>query len=146
MKLNIFIYSLKIWLTSVILSPVVLIGIGFITSGRYNHIKLPYDFYWYAIGLFAGLAFSLPSVAIFGLVAYGVAAINGNLLVKKLILSIAGILLTGMAIILVKKVFSPTELIVVTGTYGVFIMAGIWFYNVKTEDDIRDIPNNREFT
>jgi len=114
-----FIYSFRVWMTSFFLGPLVYYPVQLIMEPQYPHR--------FGYGLSALIfLFSLPSFILSIFIVALVRAITINQFNRKLILSIAGILLTAMPLYLLGWKQQFTEYTIV---YGSIVVIGIWFYN-----------------
>lgn len=92
--------------------------------------QYPHQF-GYGVGFI--LLFSLPSFILSIVIVSLVRAIAINRLFRKLILSIAGVLLTAMPLYLLGWKLQFTEY---TIAYGSIVLIGIWFYRINETDHI----------
>lgn len=124
-----FIYSFRVWITSVLLGPLVYYPTQLIMEPQYPH-RFEYGFTLYAF------LFSLPSFILVTVIVLLVRAIPTNHLVKKLILSIAGVVLTAIPFYLIKGswVQQGTEYLI---AYGSIILIGICVYRLDAPNDGR---------
>jgi hypothetical protein len=127
------IYSLKVWLTSVVISPVLYIILEAIQKPRvYQNIEGGLGFILFSI--IYGLILSLISWILLWLSLYSLLMFNRDIIITKLWLSIIGAILTLLPFWLVLGYDDPNPL---TGTalwaasYCLVIIAGIWFYRLK---------------
>lgn len=121
-----FIYSFRVWITSVLLGPLVYYPTQLIMEPQYPH-RFEYGFTLYAF------LFSLPSFALATVIVLIIRGMPINQLFRKLILCVAGIVLTAMPFYLIKGswVQQGTEYLI---AYGSIIVIGIWVYRL-------DAPN-----
>ena len=132
-----FFYTVKVWQTSVWLSPVVIVFAGVMGTP---------DFGIMMIVAFMGMIFSLPSAALFGCSIYLLNGTKFNTLHKRIILSITGIALT----ILPFLFFPDTAEILkdckqIVGSYALIIVAGVWFYKLEKVPETEDSETEPEF-
>jgi len=130
------IYSLKVWLTSVIVAPLlnvlIMKTLGF-HVGEILSIKDGLSA-WITTSIVA-MSYSIPSWLLLWLSTYKVSKYETALVTKKFILSLVGVALTCVPVwILFFNVVAMTGYIVIWSTgYGLPIVAGIWYYKLKPE-------------
>ena len=119
---QVLIYSLKVWLTSVLLGPLLYYPAQIIIEPQYPH-QFHYDVKY-------GFIFSLPSLVVAIITVVLIKPIPTTLTVKKLLLSIVGVVLTAMPFYLLKGgwVQQGTEYLI---AYGSIIVIGIWVYRLE---------------
>ena len=125
-------YIIKIWLTSVTASPILLLIWATLTVGP----KQGSDFTLLFVIFLFGAVLSFPSLMIFYFVVRFALSKVGNTLQLKVILSIAGVLLTYIPFLIIDG-FHPLLDVdqlsrMLFATYGSMIIVGIWFYNIKS--------------
>ncbi|HEY4328004.1 MAG TPA: hypothetical protein VGN20_28730 [Mucilaginibacter sp.] len=128
-----FIYSLKVWLTGVILSPVLFTAIDIII-----HRNIYYD-YQNALGFIGysivyGLILSIPSWLLLWLAIIIVSKWGVAIELKKVALTVAGAVLSLLPFYLLfhnDDKSSDKDVCTWATTYCLVIIGGIWFYKFK---------------
>jgi hypothetical protein len=123
------IYSLKVWLTSVVLSPILYIIEEYLTHPGY--------YKWEGITGFVGLSFiysallSIPSYGLFAYMTYSINKLKTKILIKKIYLTVICTILCMFPFYLLDRgsIFLVSDL-----RWGCFycfvIIAAIWFYEL----------------
>jgi hypothetical protein len=126
MKTNIKYYVLRVWLTSVILSPVLVWLYYTCTDGSAPNAEL------ILLMLVWGSGLSLPSVLFLGMFCHYLVFRKNNVKEVKIWLTLIGIILT-YAPFFILNAGSFTDHSGVSALfwpYGVTIVAGVWFYRL----------------
>jgi hypothetical protein len=119
------IYSLKVWLTSVTLAPIILSLL--LPNPEGTSIDLPVLF----LTIFIGAFMSFPSATLFYVASR---AVNENkILTSKLLLTLLATFLTYLPIWIHSdfKIRYDKVTLVILSSYCAVIIAGIWFYKLK---------------
>ena len=127
-------YSLKVWLTAVLLGPILTrLGDALI------HPRYPFDFNsvfgFFGLTATYGLILSLPSWLLLLLTVWLTSFSDKSMHFKKVVITIAGCVLTVMPFYLVfghDDDAGGADLLVWTLSYTVVIVGAIWFYKLKT--------------
>jgi hypothetical protein len=125
-------FSLKVWLTSVIVSPALYL---FYDAFRV-HSKTNFEggLGFLLLSILYGIIISLPSWIILWFSTFSLFQLNYSTLVNKIWLSIIG---TGLTILPFLLLFGSDDPITYVTTvpwalsYNIVIVAGIWFYKLK---------------
>lgn len=127
-------YSLKVWLTTIVAGPFIAILIlSFLNPNTSHHLELFISLFYLTLG---GIFFCLPSWLLFWLLAGFINKRELKMDYKKLFISIVSIFLSFIpfAIMDAHALFSPnywpSELPWVASYFGVLITC-IWFYKLK---------------
>jgi hypothetical protein len=138
MKYNALKYSLKIWLTSVAIAPVLDLIISFLQGKIYYHTlqqQLSDSFFMYCVMVVFEIAFSFITWIIFLLSIQIIINYVSRQVVRTWIIFITGILLTLGTFTVV---LSPREILRNTDGFASIIFAtcfcigaGTWFYKLK---------------
>jgi hypothetical protein len=130
---QVFIYSLKVWLTGVVLSPILYVFVEFVFQPRYfDGFKAELGFIGYSIPY--GLILSIPSWFFLLTTLVIFEYTSASLLTKRIILSLVG---SAVAFAPFYLLFYSSEDIRWFDTflwgfsYIIIIVASIWFYNLK---------------
>jgi len=115
------IYSFSVWITSILLGPLFYYPLQLIMEPQYPH-RFTYSFTLYA------LIFSLPSFVLFMLIVLLVRVIPTNQLIKKLILSVAGVVLTAAPLYLIDGGLQTLAYFI---AYGSITVIGIWVFRLN---------------
>ncbi len=134
MKNNALVYSLKVWLTALLLGS---LGAGMTLYDKDSHISGLIS--WLGFVIFYGFFFSFPSFLILFLFVYRLNKKALSVINKKLILSGVGLTLTLLPFFMMIKLGfmdSWSDIFVIT-PYAIIIVFGIWFYklNPTTQTD-----------
>ena len=143
MKLAIL-YSIKIWLTSVVLSPVVFVfGDDLIHPNNSEWFYSALGFIGFSIVY--GLVLSIPCVIILFLFAGSLVYRKLDMIYKKLLLSIVGIVLSILPFYLLFR-GDDNRFDLYTFfwslSYCFFIVAGVWFYELEPAYKAKAIEKN----
>lgn len=133
MKTNILSYVLRVWLTSVVLSPIIVsLYMSWVENSPPDAELVPLMLMW-------GGALSVPSLLILGMLCHYLVHRKNNVKDVKIWLTIIGIILT-YAPFWVLNAFSfanNSGATVLFWPYCVTIVAGIWFYKLKGMGEVR---------
>ncbi|WP_461450132.1 hypothetical protein [Mucilaginibacter sp.] len=115
------IYSLKVWLTSLLLGPMLYYPVQTIIEPQYPH-QFHYDVKY-------GFYFSMPSFIVSIIAVVIVKHLSTTLVVKKLLLSVAGVVLAALPFYILKGswVQQGTEYLL---AYGSITLIAIWVYKL----------------
>jgi len=126
-------YSIKIWLTSVVISPVVFI-VGDCLTHPNNRIGLYGCLGFIGYSLAYGLVLSIPCWLILFLMAGSLVNRNLNMVYKKLLISIIGVALSILPFyLLFRNDDNGFDLytFIWSLSYCSFIIVGVWFYELE---------------
>ena len=131
------IYSLKVWLTCVVVSPVLYCNIealsesslskGLVADGGFFLYSLPF-----------GLVLSLPSWVMFWLSLHSVNMLNWGLVTTKLLISVIAVILTALPFVLLFGTDDPgsdKSLLIWPVCYCLVLVAGVWYYKLRPSAD-----------
>lgn len=128
-----FIYSLKIWLTSVFLGPVLYVVVeGLVDFKKFDGVKGQVGFIGYSIPY--GLILSMPSWFFLLCTLVIFEYTNAKNLTKLIFLSIVGVSLSYAPFYLLffnDDDFKWSDNFIWAGSYCLIIVSGIWLYNSK---------------
>ncbi|MDB4905039.1 MAG: hypothetical protein JWQ63_4320 [Mucilaginibacter sp.] len=121
-----FIYTLKVWWTAAIVSPILIL----IFLPNQNHSDNSQDFIITCLVVFVGAIYSVPSAILFYLTSRWVNKLKVYL--QKLILTVVSTVLTYLPFGLIKgiRLEFDNSTIVLLGSYYIVIVAGIWLYKL----------------
>jgi hypothetical protein len=128
-----FTYSIKVWLTAVVLGPVLDVLVEFILHPRYfDGVKAELGFIGYSIPY--GLILSIPSLFFLLTTLVIFEYTSAVVLTKRIVLSIVAILLTYTPFYLL--FYSADDIrwfdtFLWASSYCMIIVGAIWFYNLK---------------
>jgi len=121
------IYSLKVWLITILLGPVIYYSIQAFTDPVFRHHTNLVDFTTEVLKY--SIIFSLPSLILFSLLVFLINLLNYSMWVKKLILTIIGVLLIVLPLHAIKSYWGPW-IIQWTIAYGSIIITCIWSFKL----------------
>ena len=134
------VYSLKVWLTSVVVAPFLVLLIGLLGKmGEGVGIALAM--------LMLGTMFSLPSFLLLSLACWALTRMQSKIVMIKVELTLIGVLLTYIpffiindyAFLINRDELSRTFFVI----YSLLITFGIWFYKFKgASKEQTDIPDS----
>ena len=127
-------YSLKVWLTSVVLSPMLFLLIDSFTKHSQTNLEGGIGFILFSI--LYGLIISLLSWLLLWLSCYYLLRLSITQLTFKLILSFISSVLTALPFLLLfsrDDGFPDAFTIIWTLSYSIVIIGGVWFYRVKPD-------------
>ncbi|MBS1530954.1 MAG: hypothetical protein JSU01_11635 [Bacteroidetes bacterium] len=132
MKYRIGDYVIKVWLTSVITAPMLVVINALIGGGK---ITGPGDFNVFLVIILMGAILSLPSMALFYLACRLAIPRIRNTVMLKALLSITGVILTYIPFLIIDD-FHPLLNIDLLSkpffiTYALIIITGVWLYKIK---------------
>lgn len=125
---QVLIYSLKVWLTSVLISPIIFILIE-ITFKTRSFIDVNSVLGFIAYSIPYGLVLSIPSWLLFFACIYNISKFIRNLLTIRLIVTLVGSVLSLLSFyIIFHRDDDTTGVIPWALSYCIIIIAGSWFY------------------
>jgi len=128
-----FRYSLKVWLTSVILSPILYVLVDSVLNPKYISGLLGiFGFISYSIPY--GLMLSIPSWGLLWISCIFINKRTATVRLKKIILSIIGAILSLLPFYLLFHLDDDNaheDVITWSICYSVIIIAGVWFYKLS---------------
>jgi hypothetical protein len=131
MKYNTTEYSIKVWLTSVVIGPFLLMILSWLVNHKLSVEGLD-------VVILMGALFSLPSLLVFYLICKYITKRVSNMAVIKVYITIIGILLTYIPFLIIddyhflldvdqlSRYFFPS--------YSIVIVAAVWIYKLKIVD------------
>ena len=119
------VYSLKVWLTSALIGPLLLVGFMVVQT---SHTDKDLVGFTLAIMLF-GTIYSIPCFLILLLLVWILGKFKLGIIAKKIIASGVSIL---MIVLLTKIVFSYAQDHTLLTIYSAITVAGIWLYELGT--------------
>jgi len=122
------IYSLKIWLTAVVIAPIVTEIVDYLIRAGSTDEGV---FYFILLSIPYGLLLSLPCWVLLWLAVYLIGKTGLSITYKKVLLSVIGLALTVLPFYLVfghDDGSNTLELWIWPFSYTLVIIAGIWFY------------------
>jgi hypothetical protein len=122
------IYSLKVWLLTILLGPVIYYLILSFTDPVFRHYTNLFNFTTEVLRY--SIIFSLPSLVLFTLLAFLINLPNYSMWIKKLILNVIGVLLIALPLHAIKSYWGPW-VIQWTIAYGSIIIVGIWIFKLE---------------
>jgi hypothetical protein len=126
-------YTLKVWLTSVCVSPVI---ITLYESLRLKSMSASDDAVFVIFAIIFGGIFSMPCAVLLWLTTHGVLKTSLNNEAQKTVLTFIGAALTGLPVVLINGNLSLNNAIgYMTTLYAITIVAGIWIYRLQPQTD-----------
>ncbi len=126
---NSFFFATKVWLTSVILSPLV-----FFTFYFHNDLNLSVLAFYTPSAIVSGLLFSLPCWIISIFVIWFINTRVQSLPKKKMLIILTGIVLTNGLFYLLFKLFNDELFSLYLATpYNLTIILGVIFYKLRSD-------------
>jgi H+/Cl- antiporter ClcA len=127
------IYSLKIWLTSVVLSPIFYTVYDALTRPKfiYNPRNEAEAYLYFLV---FGLALSIPSWVLFWLSLHCINTQRWKPITTKLLISIVAVALTFTPFLMVYSLYDlsrDSSTIGVPICYSLLILAGVWYYKLR---------------
>ncbi|AMR30739.1 hypothetical protein A0256_04535 [Mucilaginibacter sp. PAMC 26640] len=125
-------YSLKVWLTSIIISPILFLLIDLFT--KHNQTNLEGGVLFIILSTLYGLVLSSISWLLFWLWSYFLLKLSISLIAFKTVLSFFGSALTILPFVLFSRDhgFPDASTIMWALNYNVVIVAGVWFYKINS--------------
>lgn len=121
------IYTVKVWLTGVFLSPLLSNIIFFLVTDYYDNIMESLSLF--AFEVIMGCIFSLFGLPLFFLLAFILIRQSVHNIKSRLILSVMGLLSTlGPTLFLTQGRFNYTNAIILYLPYTVVVLVSIWLY------------------
>ena len=115
----VLVYTFSVWITSVLLGPLIYYPMQLIMEPQYTH-HFTYTLY--------AFFFSLPSFFLSTVIVLFVRTIPTSQLVKKLILSVAGVVLTAAPLYMMD---GGQQTLAYFIAYGSITVIGIWVYRLS---------------
>jgi len=131
MKRVVLTYSLKIWLTSVLIAPIIIL---IVTSGMQIRGELAANKpYGLLIFVLTGLVLSIPSFVLFYPTCLYVIRLNIPLAGKRIYLSLTAIFLTLVPFMMIRQNEWETQRdpAIYMFCYIIVIITNIWYYDIK---------------
>jgi hypothetical protein len=129
------IYSLKVWLTSVTVSPIIIVLLTKTLWHRmYRFDSLGNIFGYWGMMIYLASILSIPSLLLLWLSSWQVTRYKATLPFRKWLLSLIGILLTATPFYIVfhsEESVRVEELAIWMSSYSLVIIAGVWLYKLK---------------
>ncbi|MGF7039102.1 hypothetical protein M2273_002354 [Mucilaginibacter lappiensis] len=133
MNYHVFNYCLKVWLTSVVVSPILYILIEVIINSGYFE-SIPSEIAFILFSILYGLILSIPSCLLLLGSLYVLNRMNLSISTSKIWLSITGIILTLIPFVIMYHSYDIERrpaIIPWAISYCLVIVAEIWFYKLK---------------
>jgi hypothetical protein len=125
-------YTLKVWLSSVCVSPVIII---LYESLRFKSIPVGDEAAFVIFAIIFGSIFSMPSAGLLWLTTHGVLKTSLSNEAQKTVLTFVGVALTGLPIFLFDNSSLNTDVGYVIILYAATIVTGIWVYRLQPAID-----------
>lgn len=132
MQFNLKEYILKIWLTSVLISPIILL-IAYVALSKVG----PHDVPIFILMLPIGAMCSLPSLITLYIVLRYFSSRFGSIFQLKLVTAIMGLLLSYLPFFVINdyRLSMNRTTSAVCAVYALSITAGVWLFKIKRYDD-----------
>ena len=122
-------YSIKVWLTSVILLYVGMLGVIYYRLSQPNHPKEGLDPVFGTIVFLIVILVFLPSNLIFALLVKPIGkSLRGAIMVKTVLSFAVGILILVTAILMSLEIYPDRSYFEIGGCYYASMLLGIWIY------------------
>lgn len=130
---NSIVYSLKVWLTSVIVAPIIYLIVSDLQSQNHYDSFIIKQLYLYGICIIAGTLFSFITWMLFLLIIKVLTIYFHNVKAIKIITSVLGMLLTygTFAVFLGLEIYTDTGLFSLVMAYVICIGGGSLWYNLR---------------
>lgn len=125
------IYSLKVWLTTAIISPILIIIIRLMIDATLIHSHTSGLLVLYLFMLGTGLMLSLPSAILLWLMAYSIIISKVAVTFQRTLIAIVSFLLVCIPLIIIGFMLDTRDLIYHIGTYYLVTVIAIAFYDWK---------------